>query len=69
MRNKLLNFYEAMRDSIFLFIVYTIVCIVLFMIGGAMMRFPHIFKFLGVLLMVGAVYLFTYFPTITKNNK
>lgn len=72
MKQKILNFYEAMRDYFFTFIIYTILCIAVFVLGGYITRGPHIFKLIGVLLMVGAVYVFTYFPTyitVTKIKK
>jgi hypothetical protein len=66
-KRNLFNSFETVRDDIFSFTVYTIAVTALFMIGGVCLRAHPIMKFIGLILMVGSVYGFLYYPTIINN--
>jgi hypothetical protein len=70
MKKKVLNWYESIRDNIFLFIGYVIVFSLLLSTGIIMaIRFPGLFKFAGLIMIVGSFYFLSYYPTFKSNSK
>lgn len=69
MRKRILKLYENALNSFFGFILYVFIGIVLLALGGFLLRAPHIFKFIGTAVILGALYFFLYYPIFKNNNK
>lgn len=69
MKNKILRFYEKARDSIFILILYLLVFFAIIGIGGYLMRFSPVMKFIGLVIIILDIYFLFYFPTFKKKIK
>lgn len=68
MKNKILRFYEKARDNIFILILYILVFSAILGIGGYLLRFNPVMKFLGLAIIIADFYFLLYFPTFKKKS-
>lgn len=68
MRKRILKLYENALNSFFGLLLYVFIGIMVFALGGFLLRAPHIFKFMGITVILGALYYFLYYP-IFKSKK
>lgn len=67
MSKRLLKTFETARDSIFIFIIYFLLFLLILSIGVVLsIKAPSFFKFIGVFMIVGSFYFLTYYPTVVK---
>jgi len=67
---KITELIGSARDNVFAFIVYTLVVIAIALLGFNIIKYsPPIGKIMGLIVVVGAIYLELYFPTWIGKRK